>query len=221
MQSATTPLDSLMLPARCTCRQNQVVQRAVQTKFLHLHPPVTASSSHTSWFLPTLKFVLPSEVCRQLAIPEEGAPLTPAGWTMCSLCAQDKAGAVRQSGGPWGRTHEQWHTSVLRCQNQLLDTELITAAPQEKTHFLWLNLNAFLQKLRTNQMHFCTNLYLDCSAGNSLPYLAGQLHTCGKKTPVLLTQGFTGIISHKANPSGAEHMQPGQGYVKFLFYQKV
>lgn len=174
-----------MLPTRCSGRQNQVSQRAVRTKFLHLHHPVSASSSWTSWFLTTLKFVLPSEVCRQLAIPEAGAPLTPARWTVCSLCAQDKASAVRPSGGPWGRTHEQWHTSVLHRQNQLSDTELIAAAPWERTHFLWLifywDMHIWKYWRQIKSFSWSTNLYLGCSAGNSLPYLAGQLPTCGKK----------------------------------------
>lgn len=34
-------------------------------------------------------------------------------WTVWSLCAQDKAGAVSQPSGPWGRTPEHQNTSML------------------------------------------------------------------------------------------------------------
>lgn len=161
--------NSMLMQAKPSC---------TKSKSLHLRLPVSASSSRTSWFLPTLKFMLPSEVCRQLAIPEAGAPLTPAGWTVCSLCAQDKAGAVRQSAGPWGRTHEQWHTSVLRHRNQLSDTELIAAAPQERTHFL-AEFNCISGKTEDKSNHFLVQIFIWVAVLEILSHIWQD--TCGKK----------------------------------------
>lgn len=62
-------------------------------------------------------------------------PSSPAPWTLWSLYARDKAGAVSRPGGPWGRTPEHQNTSLLPFKHGLSDSELILAGPRTEKRY--------------------------------------------------------------------------------------
>lgn len=130
-----------------------------------------------------------------------------------SRCCQAVGGTLRKD--TWAVTHLSATPSkpavghrAHRCGSTRKDTFSVA---EFNLHF-WKNW-------RQIKSFSCKNLYLGCWKFS--PIFGRTAAHLWEIKPVLLTQGFTGIIDHKANPSGAERMQPGQGYVKFLFYQKV
>lgn len=92
-------------------------------------------------------------------------PSSPAPWTLWSLYARDKAGAVSRPGGPWGGTPEHQNTSLLPFKHELSDSELILtdAQIQKDTRFssetsLLVHVGTYSGRSQTEKKpccHFC------------------------------------------------------------------
>lgn len=131
-----------------------------------------------------------------------------------SQCCQAVGGTLRKD--TWAVTHLSATLSEPAVGHRAHH-----CGSTRKDTFSAAEFNCISGKTEDKSNHLLVQTFIWVAALEILSHIWQDSCTPVGKNPVLLTQGFTRIINHKANPSGAERMQPGQGYVKFLFYQKV